>query len=315
MCAIRSFEEVSKLGLGRFDTDCFIDIVAALTEGIQVIYGRDRKLSLSLDQREKVMPARIEEIEHAEEEGVELELLTLPVGYHGSSGWLKEMECLRMELGEPDISGRRRPVPIEGSNFRIKLDTVVVAIGQSPNPLVPSTTPGLDVGKHGNIIVESETEQVQGVRKSLIEMLFVEGNHYCMFCEKSGNCELQAMAYRFGIAAPTFPYQYPERELDATHPQIFIDRNRCILCARCVRASKDLDGKNVFQFIDRGSNKKIAVNAWAKLVDTDLDITDKAVDICPVGAILKKGEGFKVPIGKRLYDSKPIGSEIESASK
>jgi [NiFe] hydrogenase diaphorase moiety small subunit len=162
------------------------------------------------------------------------------------------------------------------------------------------------------IIVESNTEKVQNIRKKIIEMLFVEGNHYCMFCEKSGNCELQAMAYRFGITAPTFPYQYPERELDATHPQIFIDRNRCILCARCVRASRDLDGKNVFQFIDRGVNKRIAVNAWAKLVDTDLDITDKAVDICPVGAILKKGEGFKVPIGKRLYDSKPIGSEIET---
>jgi [NiFe] hydrogenase diaphorase moiety small subunit len=162
------------------------------------------------------------------------------------------------------------------------------------------------------IIVESNSEKVQTIRKRIIEMLFVEGNHYCMFCEKSGNCELQAMAYRFGITAPTLPYQFPERELDASHPSIFIDRNRCILCARCVRASRDLDGKNVFQFVGRGVNKKIAVNAWARLADTDLDITDKAVDLCPVGAILKKGEGFKVPIGKRLYDTKPIGSEIEA---
>jgi len=164
-------------------------------------------------------------------------------------------------------------------------------------------------------IVESETEQVQGIRKKIIEMLFVEGNHFCMFCEKSGNCELQAMAYRFGITAPTFPYQFPRRELDASHPDIFIDRNRCILCARCVRASRDLDGKNVFQFVGRGVNKKIAINATARLADTNLDLTDKAVDICPVGAILKKREGFKVPIGQRLYDKKPIGSEIESPNK
>ncbi len=165
------------------------------------------------------------------------------------------------------------------------------------------------------IIVESESEKVRGIRKHIIEMLFVEGNHYCMFCEKSGNCELQAMAYRFGITAPTFPYQFPKRELDATHPDIFIDRNRCILCARCVRASRDLDGKNVFQFVGRGASKKIAVNATARLADTNLDLMDKAVDICPVGAILKKREGFKVPIGERLYDKKPIGSEIESSSK
>jgi [NiFe] hydrogenase diaphorase moiety small subunit len=165
------------------------------------------------------------------------------------------------------------------------------------------------------IIVESESEKVQGMRKHIIEMLFVEGNHYCMFCEKSGNCELQAMAYRFGITAPSFPYQFPKREIDATHPDIFIDRNRCILCARCVRASKDLDGKNVFQFVGRGVDKKIAVNATARLADTNLDLTDKAADICPVGAILKKREGFKVPIGQRLYDKKPIGSEIESVSK
>jgi [NiFe] hydrogenase diaphorase moiety small subunit len=89
-------------------------------------------------------------------------------------------------------------------------------------------------------------------RKVLIEMLFVEGNHYCMFCEKSGNCELQALAYRFGIAAPRFPYLFPQRDLDASHPDVFYDRNRCITCARCVRASRDLDGKHVFEFVGRG---------------------------------------------------------------
>ncbi|MFC1607512.1 2Fe-2S iron-sulfur cluster-binding protein [Candidatus Latescibacterota bacterium] len=161
------------------------------------------------------------------------------------------------------------------------------------------------------IIVENETESNQNIRKKIIEMLFIEGNHYCMFCEKSGNCELQALAYRFGIFAPTIPYMFPEREIDATHPDVFIDRNRCVMCGRCVRASRDLDGKNVFQFVDRSINKKITVNAKSKLSDTDLETTDKAIDICPVGAILRKGVGFEVPVGDRIYDHKPIGSDIE----
>jgi len=165
------------------------------------------------------------------------------------------------------------------------------------------------------LVVENETEQLKKVRCDLIEMLFVEGNHFCMFCEKSGNCELQGLAYRFGIAAPKFPYLFPKRELDASHPDIFIDRNRCVLCARCVRASRDLDGKNVFQFVGRGPEKKVAINAGAKLADTDINVTDRAIDVCPVGAILRKHVGFKVPVGQRQYDHRPIGSEIEQAAQ
>ncbi len=163
------------------------------------------------------------------------------------------------------------------------------------------------------IVVESETERVQQIRRDLIDMLFVEGNHYCMFCEKSGNCELQALAYRFGITAPKYPYQFPQRGVDASHPDIFVDHNRCVLCARCVAASRDLDGKHVFDFVGRGSHKRVAVNAEARLADTNLDAADKATEVCPVGAILHKRVGYAVPIGKRLYDEKPIGSEIETA--
>jgi [NiFe] hydrogenase diaphorase moiety small subunit len=162
------------------------------------------------------------------------------------------------------------------------------------------------------MIVENETEKVTKARRNIIEMLFVEGNHFCMFCEKSGNCELQALAYRFGITAPKYPYQFPQREVDASHPDILVDHNRCILCARCIRASRDLDGKNVFQFVGRGPHKRVAVNARARLADTNLDVTDKAVAACPVGAILRKGVGYATPIGKRLYDHQPIGSDIEA---
>jgi len=104
------------------------------------------------------MPARAEEIHHAEQEGVRFELLTTPVAFHGDKGgWVKEIECIRNELGEPDASGRRRPVPIKGSNFRIPVDVVVLAIGQSPNPLIPKTTPDLKTGKNGVVIIDSET--------------------------------------------------------------------------------------------------------------------------------------------------------------
>ena len=162
------------------------------------------------------------------------------------------------------------------------------------------------------MVVENNIEKILTMRRKIVEMLFVEGNHFCMFCEKSGNCELQAIAYRLGIQAPTFPYMFPKREIDASHPDIFIDHNRCILCGRCVSASRDIDGKNVFQFVGRGPDKKIAVNAIAKLSDTEIDISDKAINVCPVGAILRKRTGYKIPIGERIYDHKPIGSEIET---
>lgn len=162
------------------------------------------------------------------------------------------------------------------------------------------------------IIVENNTEKVMNYRKDIIEMLFVEGNHFCMFCEKSGNCELQALAYRFGITAPKYPYMFPKRGVDATHPDIFIDHNRCVLCARCVRASKELDGKHVFDFKGRGAHKKITVDAKTSLADTDVTAKDKAMDVCPVGTLMRKRIGYTVPIGKRMYDHEPIGSDIET---
>ncbi len=101
------------------------------------------------------LPAREEEVKHAEEEGIEFHFLTTPIRYLGDDkGRVKAMECLRMELGEPDASGRRRPVPVEGSEFMTEVDMVVVAIGQSPNPLIPQTTPELKVGKWGNLEVD-----------------------------------------------------------------------------------------------------------------------------------------------------------------
>ena len=163
------------------------------------------------------------------------------------------------------------------------------------------------------MVVENDTDELLLIRRNIIDMLFVEGNHFCMFCEKSGDCELQALAYRFGITHPKFPYMFPRREIDASHPAIWIDRNRCILCGRCVRASRDLDGKHVFGFVGRGPEKRVTVNAEARLSDTTVDVTDKAIEACPVGALLKKRTAYAVPVGGRKYDHEPIGSDIEKA--
>jgi [NiFe] hydrogenase diaphorase moiety small subunit len=155
--------------------------------------------------------------------------------------------------------------------------------------------------------VENETEELQGNRRELLQMLFVEGNHVCPGCEKSGACQLQAVAYYTGMLAPEFTYFYPMRTVDSSHPDVAIDYNRCILCELCVRASRDEDGKNIFSIDGRGIKTHLTVNsASGKLGDTDFDIHDKAAQVCPVGAILPKHEGYNIPIGQRLYDRKPI---------
>jgi glutamate synthase (NADPH/NADH) small chain len=106
---------------------------------------------------ETELPARAEEVEHAHEEGVQFQLLTNPVRFHGEEGRLTAVECIRMELGEPDESGRRRPVPIEGSEFIIPAETAIIAVGNGPHPLVPRSMPELAVDRRGNIVADPET--------------------------------------------------------------------------------------------------------------------------------------------------------------
>jgi glutamate synthase (NADPH/NADH) small chain len=118
------------------------------SEHVYLVYRRSRT----------ELPAREEEVEHAEEEGIEFNLLTNPIRFIGDDkGWLKGMACLRMELGEPDASGRRRPVPIQGSEFVINCEVAVVAIGQGPNPLLTQSLPDLQLTKWGNIVADEET--------------------------------------------------------------------------------------------------------------------------------------------------------------
>jgi [NiFe] hydrogenase diaphorase moiety small subunit len=167
-----------------------------------------------------------------------------------------------------------------------------------------------------NAVIEHLSEEIEGYRKDLVSMLFHEGNHLCPICEDSGHCELQAMAYRFGmIDDRNYPYLQPVRPVDASHPDIALDNNRCILCGRCIRASRDIDKKNIFEYVGRGIHKRIAVNG-DKLADTNASIDDAAISrgICPVGCIIRKGEGFYAPVGEREFDKVKIGAEIESPS-
>ncbi len=158
--------------------------------------------------------------------------------------------------------------------------------------------------------VLNDTEELNDIRRTLTQMLFAEGNHLCPGCEKTGNCDLQGVAYFLNMMDPHFPLFYPQREVDASHPDILLDRDRCIFCELCVRASRDVDHKDVFAIAGRGIDTHLIVNSPSGLLkDSGMEASDKAAHVCPVGAIIVKRHGFEVPIGQRLYDHHPI-SEV-----
>ena len=141
-------KNVAVIGGGNVAMDSVRTALRLGAENAFIIYRRT----------EVEMPARIEEVHHAKEEGVQFKLLTNPVEYIGDkNGWVTGVKCLQMELGEPDDSGRRRPVPVKGSEFVIPVDTVVVAVGTMANPIVPATTPGLETNKWGYIVAKDES--------------------------------------------------------------------------------------------------------------------------------------------------------------
>ncbi len=147
---IRVGKKVAVIGAGNVAMDSARTALRLGAEESYIVYRRS----------EKEMPARSEEIEHAKEEGVQFRLLTSPVEVLGDeNGWVKGIKCQRFELGEADESGRRRPVPIPGSEYEMEIDTVVMAIGQGPNPLIPRTTPDLKVTRNGNIIADESSGQ------------------------------------------------------------------------------------------------------------------------------------------------------------
>jgi [NiFe] hydrogenase diaphorase moiety small subunit len=160
------------------------------------------------------------------------------------------------------------------------------------------------------VVVQSDTQEINEQRRTLVQMLFVEGNHFCPSCEKSGDCLLQAVAYDLGVMSAELDYLFPDRPVDASHPDVLLEFNRCILCELCIRASAEVDHKNVFALSGRGITKHLIVNAESgRLADTDIALTDKAMEVCPVGVILRKRVGFQVPIGERRFDRRPVSAQ------
>jgi glutamate synthase (NADPH/NADH) small chain len=145
---VRTGRKVAVVGSGNVAMDCLRTAKRLGAEEVICVYRRTRNES----------PARKEELEHAEEEQIDFRWLSAPLAVLGNAeGFVTGMRIQRMELGEPDASGRRRPVPIEGSEYEIAIDTVVMAIGQGPNPLATKSTPGLELNRHGNIVCDEKT--------------------------------------------------------------------------------------------------------------------------------------------------------------
>lgn len=155
--------------------------------------------------------------------------------------------------------------------------------------------------------VLNNTKELNDARRSITQMLFVEGNHFCPGCEKTGNCQLQAVGYYVGMLDTHFPHFFPKRNVDASHPDVMLDLDRCILCELCVRASRDMDGKDIFGIAGRGMQSHLIVNSDSgQLADTNLSKADKAAHVCPVGAIIVKRTAYQSPIGERVYDREDI---------
>jgi glutamate synthase (NADPH/NADH) small chain len=144
---VRVGKNVAVFGGGNVAMDAARTAKRLGAENVYIVYRRS----------ENELPARLEEVHHAKEEGIEFKLLTNPTEIIGENGFVKAINCISMELGQPDDSGRRRPVQVSNSDFIIDVDTVIVSIGQTPNPLIRQTTKGLNIQKWGGIIVEEET--------------------------------------------------------------------------------------------------------------------------------------------------------------
>lgn len=154
--------------------------------------------------------------------------------------------------------------------------------------------------------VHVDEPETAGFRKALVELLFSEGNHNCPSCEKSGRCTLQAVGYDMGILVSRFPYRFPHREREHASERIWLERDRCIFCQRCVEFVRDdSTGDKIFSISQRGSESRIEVDTDRANAMPDEQIR-YAVEICPVGAIIDKRVGYDVPIGRRKYEVESV---------
>ena len=139
-------------------------------------------------------------------------------------------------------------------------------------------------------IVRTNTDKLQEYRRMVVEMLFAEGNHICAVCVANENCELQDMAVEVGMEHSRFPYQFPARDVDVSHPMFGLDRNRCILCTRCVRVCDEIEGAHVWDVASRGGKSFIVAGMnqpWGEV--EACTSCGKCVEACPTGALFRAG--------------------------
>lgn len=154
--------------------------------------------------------------------------------------------------------------------------------------------------------VDVEAPDLVDMRKGLVEFLFAEGNHNCPSCEKSGRCQLQAVGYEVDMMVSRFPYRFPVRVVDHQSEKIWLERDRCIFCQRCVEFIRDkASDRKIFSISHRGSGARIEIDVELANAMPPEQVKE-AVAICPVGTILEKRIGHDVPIGQRKYEVKSL---------
>ncbi|MEB3244130.1 MAG: bidirectional hydrogenase complex protein HoxU [Cyanobacteriota bacterium] len=140
-------------------------------------------------------------------------------------------------------------------------------------------------------VVRTDTPPLRDFRRMAVELFFAEGNHVCAFCVANGHCELQDVAVQVGMDHSRFPYQYPRRAVDASHPLFSLDHNRCILCTRCVRVCDEIEGAHVWDVANRGADCQIIAGLdqpWGQV--NACTSCGKCVDVCPTGALFRKDD-------------------------
>lgn len=168
-------------------------------------------------------------------------------------------------------------------------------------------TTGCTVKVSEGMEIEVNTPELLDNRKAIIEMLFAEGNHFCPSCEKSGNCDMQNLAYEMGLTVTRYPHVFSNKTVDFNPKRMIMESNRCILCKRCVEEVKIEDGKDVFSFVQRGVRTRVEIDCEQEEKLSEAEAI-RAMNLCPVGAILVKGMINKEPFGERKYDL--LGKDI-----
>jgi bidirectional [NiFe] hydrogenase diaphorase subunit len=164
--------------------------------------------------------------------------------------------------------------------------------------LVPACVVNVQEGME----VTTQSERLQHIRKTIVEMLFSEGNHVCAVCVSNGHCELQYLAQWLGVDHIDLPYRSPRREVDASHERFGIDHNRCVLCTRCVRVCDEIEGAHTWDVMDRGIQSRIISDLNTPWGDSEsCTRCGKCVHVCPTGALFEKGKSVTEMVKRREF--------------